>query len=175
MPIRQDQISLKGHAIEARIYAENPYKGFNPSPGKIHRIKHPFGSGIRIESAVEDGSEITPHYDPMISKLIVYGPTRDAATRKLSNTLENYLISGVHTTAAYIRDLIKHPDFRNNNYHTKYLDDYDQPIPAEFNLVARALAASQMQTGSTRAMSNNHGNGISHWRTSSWPQGGWRQ
>lgn len=172
--IKQEDISIKGNAMEARIYAEDPYKGFNPSPGKINRIKHPFGSGIRVDSAVEDGTEITPYYDPMISKLIVYAPNRNATIRKLSNTLDYYMISGVHTTAAYIRDLINQPDFKQNNYHTKYLDTYDNPVPEEMRTIARALAAANFK-GQSKKTQTEQVSGISRWRTSTWPAGRWNQ
>ncbi|MHA2504053.1 MAG: acetyl-CoA carboxylase biotin carboxylase subunit [Candidatus Kariarchaeaceae archaeon] len=171
LDLHQQDIRMKGHAIEARIYAENPYKNFVPSPGNVRKIKHPIGSGVRVDSATEDGTIITPYYDPMISKLIVHAHNREAATRKLSAALNNYLIAGVHTTAAYIRDLINHPDFLDNNYHTKYLDDYHQPIPEEVLAIARGIAAG---TG-TRTKMQELESGISKWRTSSWPQGGWKK
>jgi acetyl-CoA carboxylase biotin carboxylase subunit len=170
MGISQDNIHLKGHAIEARIYAENPFKDFAPSPGKINRIRHPIGNGVRVDSAMEDGSVITPFYDPMISKLIVYAPDRQAATRKLQKTLDYYLISGVHTTAAYIRQLVKNPDFINHNYHTKYLEDHSQEVPEVLLNIARAVAGRSFQTGGHDQHMIKEGDSISKWRTSTWPR-----
>jgi acetyl/propionyl-CoA carboxylase alpha subunit len=164
----QTDIRFKGHAIEARVYAENPYNNFIPSPGKIRRIRHPTGSGVRIDSAMEDGSEITTHYDSMISKVIVHSPDRAAATRKMINTLENYLITGVHTTVPYVKQLLKNDDFSTNNYHTKYLDTHQLGIPEEILCVARAAAAFQYNGSSKR--DETIGSGISRWRTSTWPR-----
>jgi acetyl-CoA carboxylase biotin carboxylase subunit len=166
--LEQSDIRFRGHAIEARVYAENPYNNFIPSPGKIKRIRHPTGSGVRVDSAMEDGSEITTHYDSMISKVVVHSPDREAATRKMINTLENYLITGVHTTVPYIKQLLIHKDFSTNNYHTKYLDTNQMGIPDEILRVARAAAAFQYN-GSSRRNGGKQSR-ISQWRTSTWPR-----
>ncbi len=127
--LEQKDINFKGHAIEARIYAENAYEGFTPSPGIISKIRHPIGAGVRVDSAVEDGCKISPFYDPMISKLIVHAHDRSAAIRKLSTKLDGYLVSGVHTTIPYIKNLIETEEFSTGKYHTKYLDSFDSSIP----------------------------------------------
>lgn len=146
LEIKQKDIKMKGHSIEARVYAENPYDNFSPSTGKIRRIRHPFGPGIRVDSAAEDGDEITPYYDPMISKLIVYAPNRAAAIRKLVSTLDNYLITGIHTTVPFIKNLLMEKEFTDLNYHTRYLEDYDQVIPENILELSRVAASSVGKT-----------------------------
>ncbi|MHA2249794.1 MAG: acetyl-CoA carboxylase biotin carboxylase subunit [Candidatus Kariarchaeaceae archaeon] len=167
LDIEQKEITFKGHAIEARVYAENPYNNFTPSPGKINRIQHPIGSGVRIDSAMEDGCEVTPYYDSMISKVIVHSPNREAATRKMIATLENYLITGVHTTVPYIRKLLCEKDFSDYNYHTKYLDAYETEIPENVLNAARVAAAFHFD-GSSNNEQKPSGE-VSRWRTSTWP------
>ncbi len=167
LELSQNDIHFRGHSIEARVYAENPYDNFSPSPGKINRIRHPIGSGVRIDSAMEDGSEITTYYDSMISKVIVHSPNREAATRKMINTLENYRITGIHTTVPYIRNLLGDPEFTNLNYHTKYLDQYQGNIPEFVFDAARIVAAFQFD-GSNNLKDSSE-SAISRWRTSTWP------
>lgn len=141
--LHQDTLKLKGHAIEARINAENPFENFIPSIGRIHRIKHPIGSGVRVDSAIQDNDVISPYYDSMISKVIVHSHDRNAAIRKMVSVLDNYLISGVHTTVPFIRQILKESDFKNNKHHTRYLETYKQEIPSEILEFARIAAASQ--------------------------------
>ncbi len=169
LDINQKRIRIKGHAIEARIYAENPYQNFIPSPGKISRIQHPIGAGVRVDSAIEDGSIVTPFYDSMISKLIVKAQTRDAAIRKMSSTLDKYLVSGVHTTIPYIRKLINSSNFKENKYHTKYLDTYETHIPKRIIELARVIAAFTSR-GIHTGKEDKEEDQISKWRTSAWPK-----
>ncbi len=168
--VKQNDIKIKGHAIEARIYAENPYQNFNPSPGTITRIRHPIGAGVRVDSAIEDNSVITPYYDSMISKLIVKAIDRPSAIRKLSNTLSNYLVSGVHTTIPYIKQIINTDFFRNNDYHTKLLDTYKITIPDKILNYARAIAA--LQVGHNKIVQDTVVEKRSNWRLSGLPN--WR-
>ncbi|OLS23384.1 MAG: Pyruvate carboxylase subunit A [Candidatus Heimdallarchaeota archaeon LC_2] len=164
LDLNQKDIKTRGHSIEARVYAENPYENFSPSTGKINRIRHPVGPGIRIDSAVEDGDVISPYYDPMISKLIVYSPNRKAAIRKLISTLDNYLITGIHTTVPYIRNLLLEKEFTNLEYHTRYLDEYEQKIPEQVLKFARVAAISILKGSKNIAKQNQPT--FSNWRRS---------
>lgn len=165
--LKQEDITFNGHAIEARIYAENPYQGFAPSPGRITKIRHPIGAGVRVDSAIEDGCYISPFYDPMISKLIVKAVDRRAAITKLALTLDTYLIAGVHTTIPYIKKLLTEDEFCFGNYHTKYLDTYDAQIPEEIVKLSRAIAGHSFIGFSQEPEKQEQS--VSKWRTSAWP------
>lgn len=121
LPFTQDDIKLTGHAIECRINAENPSKNFRPSPGKINALHMPGGPGIRIDSAVYQGYEITPYYDSMIAKLIAYAPTRDEAIKKMKWALAEFLVEGVDTNIDFQLSLLRNEDFQSANYDIGYL------------------------------------------------------
>ncbi len=117
----QEDVQLKGHAIECRINAESPEKGFRPSPGRIISLHMPGGPGIRIDSAVYQGYEITPHYDSMIAKLIAYAPTRAEAVRKMRWALAEFIVDGVETNIDFELSLLKNPDFEAGEYDIGYI------------------------------------------------------
>lgn len=121
LSFNQDDISITGHAIECRINAESPAFNFRPSPGKITALHMPGGPGIRIDSAVYQGYEITPYYDSMIAKLIVYAPTRDEAIKKMKWALAEFLIEGVDTTIDFQLNLLRDENFESANYDIGYL------------------------------------------------------
>jgi 3-methylcrotonyl-CoA carboxylase alpha subunit len=147
LPVVQEQIAPRGHAIEARIYAENPFEGFLPSTGRIGRFVHPpVGAGLRIDSGVEDGDEVTIHYDPMIAKLVVWAGDRDAAVAALRRALARTLITGPATNLALLRSIAAYPDFAAAAMDTGYLDRHLDavidalPRPHEVALAAAAVA-----------------------------------
>jgi acetyl-CoA/propionyl-CoA carboxylase biotin carboxyl carrier protein len=109
--LRQDDVRLTGHAIECRINAEDPSNGFLPSPGRIAGYREPAGPGVRVDSGVDDGSEISPLYDPMVAKLIVHGVDRGHARRRMLRALDEYQIGGVKTLLGFHRALLEHPCF----------------------------------------------------------------
>lgn len=121
--ITRESLQRNGHAIEVRIYAEDPVKFF-PSPGKITYLQLPEGDGIRHEIAVESGSEVTPFYDPMIGKLIVFGNTREEACVKLADTLRNYVIEGIKTNIPMLLDIVTHPQFLKGVTTTNFVEEY---------------------------------------------------
>ena len=121
LTIKQEDVKLTGHAIECRINAENPKLGFRPSPGQINALHLPGGPGIRIDSAVYQGCVITPHYDSMVAKLIVYAPTRKDAIAKMKGALCEFLVSGVDTNIDFQLNIIKDPDFEQGNYDIGFL------------------------------------------------------
>jgi acetyl-CoA carboxylase biotin carboxylase subunit len=125
LPFAQEDIKIKGHAIECRINAENPKYGFRPSPGKIESLHMPGGPGIRIDSAAYQGYVIPPYYDSMIAKLIAYAPTRDEAIKKMHWALAEFLIEGVDTNIDYQLEIIKDKDFQNANYDVGFLSRKD--------------------------------------------------
>ena len=121
LPYSQEDIRVKGHSIECRINAESPEKGFRPSPGKINALHIPGGPGIRIDSSVYSGYEITPYYDSMIAKLIVYAPTRKEAIAKMKWALAEFIVEGVDTNIDFQLSLIRDPAFEEVNYDIGYL------------------------------------------------------
>ncbi len=121
LSISQQDVHFTGHAIECRISAENPAKGFRPSPGRIVSLHMPGGPGIRIDSAVYQGYEITPHYDSMIAKLIAYAPTREQAVRKMRWALAEFIVDGVDTNIDFQLSLLKNPDIEAGRYDIGFL------------------------------------------------------
>lgn len=122
----RENIVKNGHAIEVRIYAENPVT-FYPSPGKITFLSLPQGEGIRHEIAVETGSDVTPFYDPMIGKLIVFALTRKEACIKLADALRNYKIEGISTNIPMLLETVEHPQFLTGLTTTKFVEQYYLP------------------------------------------------
>ena len=121
LPFSQEDIHLQGHAIECRINAENPSQGFRPSPGKITSLYMPGGPGIRIDTSVYSGYEITPYYDSMIAKLIAYAPTREEALMKMQWALAEFLVEGVDTNIDFQLKLLRDPDVEAADYDIGFL------------------------------------------------------
>ena len=124
LTIKQSDIKQNGHAIECRIYAENPETGFTPSPGKILYVQEPSGPGVRVDSGIFPGYVVTPDYDPILSKLIVWAPDREAACRRMAYALENYVILGIKTTVEFLREVVLHPEFMAGNTYTDFISKH---------------------------------------------------
>lgn len=124
LSVSQDDIELRGHAIECRINAENPDFNFRPSPGTITALYMPGGPGIRIDGAVYQGYTITPYYDSMISKLIAHGSDREDAINKMKWALSEFIVEGVDTNIDFQLEIIKNSDFRSGNYDIGFLNRY---------------------------------------------------
>ena len=120
----QDEIQLKGHAIECRINAENPAKGFMPNPGKITGYLAPGGFGVRVDSHVYQDYEIPPYYDSMIGKLICWGRDRNEARRRMYRALKEYVVTGVETTIPFHQDIIEDEVFMSGNFNTGFIEEY---------------------------------------------------
>jgi 3-methylcrotonyl-CoA carboxylase alpha subunit len=146
LPLRQEQIALTGHAIEARLYAENPDTGFLPSTGRLTHFKLP-GQDIRIDSAVEQGSEVTPFYDPMIAKLIAHAPSRDAVALSLAAICRGAEIWPVKTNAAFLANALTHEDFLAGDVDTGFIEARLQALignPSASRQVLEAAAAARL-------------------------------
>jgi len=117
-----DDIELRGHAIECRINAEDPYHDFRPTPGTITTFHPPGGLGIRVDTHVYSGYTVPPYYDSLIAKLIVRAPTRDEAIERARLALEMFVIEGVQTTIPFLREVLDHPDFRSGDIDTHFLE-----------------------------------------------------
>lgn len=122
LKLRQEDIELRGHAIECRINAENPTLNFRPSPGTIRALYMPGGPGVRIDSAVYAGYQIPPYYDSMIAKLIVFAPTRQEAIMKMRWALAEFLVEGVDTNIDFQLSLLHNSDFESGSYDIGFLD-----------------------------------------------------
>lgn len=122
--VSQEDITLRGHAIECRINAENPDLGFRPSPGTITALYMPGGPGIRIDGAVYQGYTITPYYDSMISKLIAHGSTREDAINKMKWALAEFIVEGVDTNIDFQLEILRQPEFKSGNYDNGFLNRY---------------------------------------------------
>src|SRR3984957_16409412 len=123
LPLTQDQITLNGHAIEARVYAENPHRNFMPSVGRIRTWHTPEPSnGLRIDAGYREGDAVSPHYDAMLAKVIAWAPTRDAAIERLNRGLEETDVRGVVTNIPFLSALVTHPDVRANTIDTGFIE-----------------------------------------------------
>lgn len=122
LPLTQNEIKASGHAMECRIYAEDPFHGFVPSIGQIDYLKEPVGEGIRIDSGIGLHSRISKHYDPMIAKLIVFGENRNEALQKMQAALREYCIAGLKTNIPFLQTICQHPKFIKAEISTDFLD-----------------------------------------------------
>ncbi len=127
LTMTQDDVPLRGHAIECRVYAEDAAQGFLPAPGPlpVHRI--PSGPGVRVDTGVEEGGEVPVHYDPMIAKLSTWGDSREQATDRMARALDEYRIAGVETTIPFCRWVMDHPAWRSGALSTHFVGDHFTP------------------------------------------------
>ena len=146
LPLQQADVGFRGHAIECRIYAEDPDHQFMPSPGVITRLRQPQGPGIREDAAIYEGFEVPLDYDPMLSKLIAYGATREAAIERMQVALRDYVIGGIRTNLGLFQRVLEDPRFRTSEIDTGYLERLlAEPaaagvgkVPAEITALAAA-------------------------------------
>ncbi|TYA71642.1 acetyl-CoA carboxylase biotin carboxylase subunit [Seonamhaeicola marinus] len=127
LPIKQDDLNISGHALELRVYAEDPLNDFLPSVGNLEVYKLPTGNGIRVDNGFEEGMDIPIYYDPMLSKLITYGKTREEAILLMINAIKNYSVKGVSTTLAFGKFVCEHEAFRSGNFDTHFVKKYYSP------------------------------------------------
>jgi acetyl-CoA carboxylase, biotin carboxylase subunit len=178
LPFTQDDVALRGHAIECRIYAEDPDNNFFPSPGKILERRVPTGPGIRLDDGVYPGWTVPNEYDPMLSKLIVWGSDRAEAIARLERALEEHYATGIKTNVGLFRRILASRDFQNAHIYTRWLDDFlhrpadqalatdvpSQPHAEDAALLAAALwhIARNGSCGSS-AVASSHSN-ESRWK-----------
>ena len=176
LPLKQDEIRLNGHAIEARVYAENPHKNFMPSVGKIRTWRTPEPSnGLRIDAGYREGDAVSPHYDAMLAKVIAWAPTRDAAIDRLNRGLEETDVRGVVTNIPFLSALVTHPKLRANAIDTGFIERElknltpEAAVPGDLELCAAVAAILQEERNGAGAEAH------SPWRTSGWMPVGRRQ
>ena len=118
---RQEDIKLKGHAIELRVYAEDVTNNFVPDTGTLEVYRRPYGEGIRVDDGVREGQEVSVYYDPMLAKLIAWGPDRETARLRLIKAIDSYIIVGLKTTLRFGRFVLEHPDFISGRFDTGFV------------------------------------------------------
>jgi 3-methylcrotonyl-CoA carboxylase alpha subunit len=169
LPLAQDQIKFHGHAIEARVYAENPHKNFMPSVGRIRTWRMPARSnGLRIDAGYRDGDAVSPHYDAMLAKVIAWAPTRDAAIERLDRGLEETDVRGIVTNIPFLSALVTHPDVRANAIDTGFIERELKKLtpspraPGDLELCAAVAAILSEEAKAARTEAH------SPWRTAGW-------
>lgn len=155
---KQDEISQHGHAIESRIYAEDPENDFLPSPGKILFLLEPNGPGIRVDSGIYQEWDVPPHYDPILAKLITWAETREMSIARNSNALKNYIILGIKTNIGFLKRIMGSKKFIDGDYHTHFIDENEADLIPKHDrlhnaLIAAALIASETKQRSKTAKS----------------------
>jgi len=147
LPRRQEDLAISGHAIEARIYAEDPARDFAPSPGRIVHLRTPAEDpGLRIDTGVRAGDMVSPHYDPMIAKLVVWDVDRAAAVRRLRSALDAYQIAGLQTNVAFLSAVVRQGAFANGEIDTGFVDRYrDELMPEAAPVPDRVLAVAALE------------------------------
>ena len=127
LSVSQENVRRRGHALECRIYAEDPAENFLPSIGEIAFYRPPSGPGVRVDDGVESGTEVSPYYDPMLGKIITWGEDRPEAIRKMVRALQDTVVLGVTTNIPYLLDILQHPDFQAGEITTRFLDQKMMP------------------------------------------------
>ena len=173
LPIAQDEVSMRGHAIEARVYAEDPARGFLPTGGTVLALSEPSGEGVRVDSGLRPGTVVGGNYDPMLSKIIAWAPTRDAALTRLDTALAETRVDGVGTNLDFCRFLLAQPRVRSGELDTNLLDQlvaddgggagYAPPsVPAAaFAAACQAIESAQEPSGARGHAGFDNGRG---WR-----------
>ena len=170
LSFKQDDLKISGHAIEIRVYAEDPENNFLPDIGTLSTYKIPQGPGVRVDDAYEEGMEIPIYYDPMIAKLITYGKDRTEAIERMKRAIDDYKVSGVVTTLAFCRFVMEHDAFVSGKFDTHFVKKYHkpelQPVFAEDEMkIAAFLAVKSFQEKTSSKTYNKSGvNGVSPWK-----------
>ncbi len=169
LSIKQEDLSINGHAVEVRVYAEDPANNFLPDVGRLDTYVRPQGNGVRVDDGFEQGMDIPIYYDPMIAKLITYGDSRDEAIQKMIRAIDEYQITGVQTTLPFCRFVMEHDAFRTGQFDTGFVGKYftpdvltpgvdspgvDSPAPdaaeAELAVVLSAYLLNNQKAGTAR-------------------------
>ena len=171
-------VRWRGHAIECRVYAEDPDNNFFPSPGRINYLRVPFGPGIRDDSGVEMNSEVSIHYDPLISKLAAWGRTRDEAIDRLRRALDEYEVGGIKTTLPFFREIVRDEEFTAGRLDTGFISRFferretramadvtENTAEQDVALIAAALQYTQQQRAASASRPSS-GDVESRWKMS---------
>ena len=174
LTIKQEDLQIKGHAIEVRVYAEDPANNFLPDVGTLDTYVRPQGNGVRVDDGFEQGMAIPIYYDPMIAKLITYGNTRAEAIQKMIRAIDEYQLSGVQTTLPFCRFVMEHDAFRSGQFDTSFVSRYFTPDKlttapnADEETLAAVLAAWLMETQTPKATAGTSVSQPEHRSESKW-------
>lgn len=177
LPLAQDGLSITGHAVEVRIYAEDPAREFLPQTGTLKRLEFPNGDGVRVDSGVAEGDAVSVHYDPMIAKLIAWSPDgRDAALRRLQRAMADTQIAGLANNIEFLQRVIQHPEFTAGTFDTGFIETHsDAVLPPEKPPSDDALACAVLAIEAERQKNAQERAGRSNDPWSPWHQvNGWR-
>lgn len=171
----QSELSINGHAVEIRVYAEDPTNNFLPDIGSLNMYRRPSGPGIRVDDGFDEGMQIPIYYDPMIAKLIVHAATREEAMDRMIRAIDDYKISGVKTTLPFCKFVMQHPAFRKGDFDTHFINRYYKPEmldanPDEGELEALALLLAQVSAQASGAgkSATAPAETVSPWRKRAW-------
>jgi acetyl-CoA carboxylase, biotin carboxylase subunit len=171
LAFRQEDVSWRGAAIEARIYAEDPYNDFLPYPGKLTRLNRPLGPGIRLDGCVYEGWTVPMEYDPLLAKLAVWGATREEAIDRMIRALREYDVGGIRSNIGFFRQILEDSELRAGRLHTRFIDEFLERKPRPESppeLTAIAALAAAIHTASRSALPA----GGAPTRASAWLQSG---
>ncbi len=168
LSFEQGDLKIKGHAMEVRVYAEDPTNGFLPDIGRLQTYMRPQGPGVRVDDGFEQGMDIPIYYDPMIAKLVTYGDNREMAIDRMLRAIKEYRITGITTTLAFCAYVLKHEAFTSGNFDTKFVEKFFDPEELkkkdpEYEQIATALAAYLMDGRKTQTAVNGS-NQLSKWK-----------
>lgn len=167
-PFTQSDLHQHGHAIECRVYAEDPSTGFLPSTGKLLQFIQPQGPGIRVDSGFAAGDEVTHFYDPLLAKLIVYAGNREDAIKRMQNALNDFIVHGVVTNIDYMRAVLETDDFKQGNVSTRWVEtkfgEWHVPQPELHALIAAALADVVFVGGKAQSAVANETDPFNPWK-----------
>ena len=142
LPFKQEDLHIKGHAMELRVYAEDPMNDFLPSVGHLDVYQIPCGEGIRVDNGFEQGMDIPIYYDPMLAKLITYGTTREEAIQVMLQAIHNYKVEGVQTTLPFGKFVFEHEAFRSGKFDTNFVKKYYSPEILKTQMAEEAQIAA---------------------------------
>lgn len=167
-PFQQEDIHQHGHAIECRVYAEDPANGFLPSTGKLLQFIQPYGPGVRVDSGFTLGSDVTHFYDPLLAKLIVHAENREAAIQRMQTALHDFVVHGVVTNIDFMRAVLTTDDFKHGNVSTRWVEtkfnDWAPAKPDLHALIAAALADVVFIGGKTQSAVTNGTDPFNPWK-----------
>ena len=134
LSFNQDDLTISGHSLEVRVYAEDPKNNFLPCTGSLTRYVRPQGAGVRVDDGYEEGMDVSVFYDPMIAKLITHGKDRTEAVERMKRAIHEYQIAGVETTLPFCDYVLNHKDFINGTFTTKFVEKYFTPEVLDKNI-----------------------------------------
>jgi 3-methylcrotonyl-CoA carboxylase alpha subunit len=156
LPLAQEDVAFRGHALECRLYAEDPHNDDLPCPGRVLHVSEPQGPGIRVDSGLDTGCEVSVHYDPLLSKIVTWGQDRTEAIQRMRDALRRTVVLGVVTNLARLRAILEHPAFAAGELHTGFIDEHlrdlvSSPCPPLEAIAAAAAALGRGPSASAAA------------------------